>query len=521
MHQELFNSQSSTPKTDTKNVAGGKAYKLDSQVALAKYVCTGTFHDTYQSSADEQLDKVHALCKECDPEFIAKLAVYGRQHGQMKDTPAFLVAYLAQTNIELCKKVFSKVIDNPKMLRNFVQVLRSGVVGRKSLGSAPRNLVRGFLDSLTDEQLFRSNIGNNPSLPDIIKMVHPKPRTKEREAMYAYLLGRKPRQEADKNYLLPLVQSFEAFKKDGTKDVPNVPFQMLTALPLSSEAWKVIASRVTFTQTRMNLNTFQRHEVFNDQSLVDILAEKLSNPEEVRKSRTFPYQLLTTYLNVEAPQKIKNALQSALEIACENVPTIEGDIYVALDTSGSMSHRVTGNRGSVTTKTRYIDVAALFAAAIQRKNKNAVILPFDTVVNTNAVEINPFDSIMTNAQKLAGIRGGGTDCSVALSYLNGINAKASAVIYISDNESWRAYAGKKYAKGTGMMQEWEKFAKRNPNAKLINIDISPSDTSQTANVSNTLLVGGFSDSVFDVIAGYLRGNGDSEYWLRLINEIKL
>ena len=32
------------------------------------------------------------------------------------------------------KAVFPRVIDNGKMLRNFVQVVRSGTVGRKSFG---------------------------------------------------------------------------------------------------------------------------------------------------------------------------------------------------------------------------------------------------------------------------------------------------------------------------------------------------------------------------------------------------
>lgn len=516
----LFNSNTSTvPATDTKNASGGKAYKLSTQVALAKYAVTGTFNDTYQVGAAEQLDKVLKLCQESDPEFIAKLAVYARQHGHMKDTPAFMVAYLAKENINLCKQVFSRVIDDPKMLRNFVQVLRSGVVGRKSLGTAPKKLVQGFLNGLTDEQLFKADVGNTPSLPDIIKMMHPKPANKEREALYAYLIGKEPK-KADKDYLLPLATQFEAFKKGDTLELPNVPFQMLTALPLTKADWTKIAERASWTQTRMNLNTFARHGVFENPAMIDMVAARLANADLVRKSRVFPYQLFTTFMNVsEVDQKIKNALQAAAEISLENVPAIDGEIYIALDTSGSMGHKITGNRGSATTKTRYIDVASLIVAAICRKNKNAVVVPFDTEVRK--VDINPFDSVMTNAQKLADLKGGGTDCSVSLAHLNKIKAKGSAVIYVSDNESWRAYTGKKYKGGTGMMQEWETFAKRNPGSKLVNIDITPSDTTQVATTPNTLLVAGFSDFVFDVVADYFRGNTTDEHWLGMINEIKL
>jgi len=283
----LFNSNTSNvPATDTKNASGGKAYKLSTQVALAKYAVTGTFNDTYQVGAAEQLDKVLKLCQESDPEFIAKLAVYARQHGHMKDTPAFMVAYLAKENINLCKQVFSRVIDDPKMLRNFVQVLRSGVVGRKSLGTAPKKLVQGFLNGLTDEQLFKADVGNTPSLPDIIKMMHPKPANKEREALYAYLIGKEPK-KADKDYLLPLATQFEAFKKGDTKELPNVPFQMLTALSLTKEDWTKIAERASWTQTRMNLNTFARHGVFENPAMIDMIAARLSNADLIRKSLVY------------------------------------------------------------------------------------------------------------------------------------------------------------------------------------------------------------------------------------------
>src|SRR5687767_2878771 len=91
---------------------------------------------------------------------------------------------------ELLNIVFPRVIDNAKMLRNFVQIMRSGVVGRKSLGSAPKRLVREWLDARNPETLFKSNVGQDPSLSDIVKMVHPKPKDETREALFGYFIGR-------------------------------------------------------------------------------------------------------------------------------------------------------------------------------------------------------------------------------------------------------------------------------------------------------------------------------------------
>lgn len=58
------------------------------------------------------------------------------------DMPALLVAILAGRDAPELAPAFRRVINNGKMLRNVVQVLRSGAVGRKSLGSRPKKLVQ-------------------------------------------------------------------------------------------------------------------------------------------------------------------------------------------------------------------------------------------------------------------------------------------------------------------------------------------------------------------------------------------
>jgi 60 kDa SS-A/Ro ribonucleoprotein len=227
----------------------------------------------------------------------------------------------------------------------------------------------------------------------------------------------------------------------------------------------------------MNLNTFLRHGVFNDSKLVKSIADKLANPVMIKKSKAFPYQLFTAFQNIDAgvPNSISNALQKAAEVSVDNVPAIEGKVYVMVDVSGSMGSPATGNRvGSVSSKMRCVDVAALVASSFLRKNPdNTVIMPFDTRVHH--VKLNPLDSVMTNAATLAKFGGGGTDCSLPLAELNASKAKGDVVIYVSDNESW---ADRGYGSKTGLMAEWVEFKKRNPKAKLVCIDINPSSTSQ-------------------------------------------
>ena len=506
------------PKTDTINEAGGTAYKLSPKHALAQYAATGCFSQTFYANAGEQLEKVLELTRELDAEFVAKTAIYAREKGFMKDMPALLVAVLSTKDKAIFQKTFPRVIDNGKMLRNFVQIMRSGAVGRKSLGSLPKRMVREWFENRQPEQIFKQSIGQSPSFADVLKMVHPKPADTEREALYGWFVGR----DIDADKLPAIVKAFEKFKDGDAAEVPNVPFQMLTALPLSSEVWTQIARNAAWQMTRINLNTFQRHGVFRNAETVEIIADRLRDREAIKRAKVFPYQLLMAYKmaesNKEIPRQITEALQDAMEIATENVPNIAGKIYVCPDVSGSMSSAVTGYRQGATTDMRCIDVAGLVASAILRKNPTAEILPFENnVVN---IALNPRDSVMTNADKLAKIGGGGTNCSAPLQQLNRAKSQGDLVIYVSDNESW-IDSNRAWNRGTETLAQWNEFKSRNAQAKLVLLDIQPNAYTQASERADILNVGGFSDQVFNLITEFANGNLKADHWVGVIEKVEL
>src|SRR6185436_18276460 len=237
--------------------------------------------------------------------------------------------------------------------------LRSGVVGRKSLGTAPKRLVRDWLSSRNEDALFSSSAGQSPSLADIVKMVHPKPAGAQREAFYGYMLGR----SYDANALPKLVMQFERFKAGQDLELPDLPFMLLSALPLSRKDWVGIAKNASWQTTRMNLNTFARHGVFEEDTLSGLIAARLRDAGEIKRARVFPYQLLTAYQNCDAavPQEVRDALQDAMELAIANVPSIAGRVVVCPDVSGSMQSPATGYREGASSSIRCIDVAALVA----------------------------------------------------------------------------------------------------------------------------------------------------------------
>ncbi len=500
------------PPVDTVNQAGGAAYTYGPEAKLAQLAATGTLADGFYLKAETQLADVVLAAKDVDPEWVAKCAVYSRRSGAMKDMPALLAAYLTMADPDLSVRVFKRVIDNGRMLRTFVQIMRSGQVGRASLGSRPKRLVREWLEQASMAQLMQAATGNDPSLADIVKMVHPAPASAERRAFYGWLIG-KPYDVA----ALPAeIAAIEAWKRSPTSELPAVPFEWLTAFPLSPEQWGALAGRMGWQALRMNLNTLARHGAFGVAGVTEAVTARLSDPASIARVKPMPYQLMVALDQVGdgVPLAVQAALESALEASLAGVPKLAGQVVVCPDVSGSMSSPATGYRKGATSKVRCIDIAALVAAAVLRQNRDARVIPFE--VDVVKLKLDPHARVAVNAAKLAGVGGGGTNVSAPLALLNKERARVDTVVIVSDNESWvdRSRHG-----ATATMNEWNKLKARNPGAKLICIDIQPYGSTQAKDRADIMNVGGFTDAVFDAMARF--ASGQSRDWVEIVRNTEV
>lgn len=533
MNKNIFKSAATqVAPANTVNEAGGKAYKLSNEEALAQLVATGCFNNTFYSNGAAMLDQVISLAKTVDVTFLAKLTIYARKQAFMKDSPAVLLAVLSARHPWSFRLVAPLVLDNMKMVRNFVEVIRSGKVGRKSLGSEPRKAIQRVFNKMTDEQLFLQSIGKSPSIQDVIKLAHVPARTPSRDQLFKYLLGF-PVDKYNLKLLPQVVQDFEAFKKDQTLPVPAVDFQMLSALNLTDQHWTDIGKKMNWHTLRMNLNTLARHNCMSDQTLVQSVCAKIADRQTIQKVKVFPYQLFATYLNTasntDIPRNIKDAVQDALDISVENVPKLNVDkLFICLDVSGSMGSPVTGNRGTATTNVRCADVAAIFAASFVKSNTqipDIQVIAFDT--SARSMGFNTRDSLATIAQNI-NLPGGGTDCSIAMKFImdNGKIKKSDniAVVYVSDNESWADFNNSGYrpyyrtSSGTGTAELWNTVKRSAKTAKMVLIDIQPSTSTQAQTDKDVLNVGGFSDAVFDVVSKFINTQMN---WADIIQQIRL
>ena len=439
----------------------------------------------------------------------------------MKDMPAVLLASLAGSNRisarEALKAAFPLVIDNGKMVRNFVQAIRSGQFGRRGLGTSVKKLVAGFVRSRSPVQLLKDSIGNDPSLVDVIRLAHPRPVNEEQNAAFKFFLGLNPEEG-----LHPVYKDLRAVVQGQPVRInPMIPWELLVSCKLTDGQWKEIARMMGWHALRMNLNTLQRHGVLQDAEMVEMVAGRLGDPEELGKARVMPYQIMTAYQNLgdEVPTAIRSALHRALDAAVPRKLKLPGLTALCVDVSGSMSSPVTGHRKGATTKTKCVDVAALIAGVICKSNPDAMVVPFDT--QAHPFRYVPEDSVLTNAQRLAEYGGGGTACVVALQEIltrcrSGKSPWPETIIYVSDNQSWADFDTQR-GWGTRTM---ELFLAHFPQkTRLVLIDLQPYTTTQASSMPGRVLnVGGFNDSVFEVIRAFTEGK---KSWVQVIKAVSL
>lgn len=523
-NKSLFSSaQSLLPRADTWNEEGARAYQLSPKHELAQLAATGCFGDTFYAGAQAQLERLRSLVEQVDEDlFLAKLAVYSRERAMLKDMPAALLLELSRRDLELFHAVFDRVVDNGRVLRSLFQMLRSGWFGRKSLSSSVQRAFRRWLNESSVSRLLAASIGNDPSLRDVLRLARPTPKDNARRALFGWLTDRPVEHwaPATADDLPVEVRALKAYREAATEEAQvailsesHFRWDLVADAARGPLTWKAIARQMGAQALRMNLNTLRRHGVFDDAALVDHLAARLADPDEIRSSRQFPYQYLAAYLNAEAdiPSVLRDALGKAAEIACGNVPALPGPVVIGLDVSGSMQMPITGDRGlGSTSRVRCADVAALFAAAILRQNPDSLVVPFDDRAHRAALD--PHDTILSLAARLAEYGGGGTDCSLPLreATTSHPDRKFAGCVLVSDNESW---IGEGRHGSTAVMTEWHAFVQNQRrlhgsdfnDAKLVCIDLQSYGTTQAPERSDILNVGGFSDAVFTVVASFLGG----------------
>ena len=464
-------------KVDNKtcNLAGGKAMKMNAPQELLHAVLSTFLENKYYESGDERLERIVQLIPQCKPEYVAKLAYVARYEFNLRSVPIVLLGELSKIHKgdSLVMKAIEKTIGRVDDMTELVSYLDC-----KLPKQVKRGLRRAIL-KFSPYQLAKYR-GENKGvkLVDVFNMVHPNPKFATEEQAYAWA-------DLIKGKLKSTGQTWEAVisaSKDKKKDWENL----------------ILEGKLGYMALLRNLNNLIKADV--SEKVLAKAIEKLTDREEVKKSKQLPFRFVTAYENVTDNRELKDAISIAMDYAVDNTPQLEGRTLIAVDGSGSMG-------GDPIRK------ASIFGATLLKANSMADLIIYDTDVQEYPISSRiPVIDIAQGIEDSA--EAGGTETALVFKYALTKGKNYSRIIIISDNESWV----EGYWSGSSSVQEqyknYKKITKTDP--FVYAIDIEGYGTKDVGGEKVTHLTG-WSARLLDFVGLYERGSSMVDY----INSIEL
>lgn len=407
-----FNASAQTA-TRTVNLAGGEAFVESPELEFASLVLTSMVSDQFYRPAEAGLSRMSELLDAVPPLFAAKAAVYARHEHGLRSISHVIAGELAMRvrGEQWTRPFYERVVRRPDDITEILSYVIT-CHGRRPLPNALKDGLARSFGRFDAYQLAKYRAQDKTlSLVDAVNLLHPVPTDRNREALAALV-----RDE------LRSTETWEAqISAAGEED---------DVLEAKADAWAgLVASRqIGYFALLRNL----RNIIQQAPDAVPGACEMLVDAELIRRSLVLPFRFQTAAAELgEIPgsKPVLEAISRAAELSLDNVPVFPGRTLVVVDGSGSMATAKVG-RG----KTLVADVAALFAAAIYKRN-DADLMIFSTTAQYANV---PPDSGMLGL--FAGIRqvmsGGGTDFKPIF---EAATQPYDRVVILSDMQGWVGY----------------------------------------------------------------------------------
>jgi hypothetical protein len=136
----------------------------------------------------------------------------------------------------------------------------------------------------------------------------------------------------------------------------------------TKEKWTFAAQRMGIMAVVRNLRNFDEAGLKTGDSIVTEISGRLTNEEQIAKSRMFPFRFFTAHLQLKSVTWAAG-LEVALQHSLQNLPELPGRTLILVDTSGSMQQKL-----SAKSEMSYAQAAALFGCALKIKNPDGVNL---------------------------------------------------------------------------------------------------------------------------------------------------
>ncbi|TYK45132.1 TROVE domain-containing protein [Actinomadura decatromicini] len=369
-------------------------------LAVANMVGEDNFYEKAVDRDARFRDLVHQVAVD-DVEWMSEFLPWLRSEANMRSAPvvaaleavrARLAAGLSGGNRQLVANVLQRADEPGEALAYW-----TSTYGR----AVPKPVKRGIADAVQRLYNERSLLKYDTATKgfrfgDVIDLVHPAPAADKpwQGALFEHALDR--RHGRDSEPALPMLLARETLMAvpvaerrgvllaaDGPERLraAGITWEALAGWlqgPMDSAAWEAVIPSMGYMALLRNLRNFDEAGVSDE--VAERVAARLADPDEVARSRQFPFRFFSAYL--AAPSlRWGHALDKALTAATANVPAFLGRTLVLVDTSASMSSVGVSERSKMT----YAQMAALFGVALAARGNDVDLHGFATGTFRHAV----------------------------------------------------------------------------------------------------------------------------------------
>ena len=394
---------------------GGQGYAYDAKselhlLAVTNLVSEDTFYEQAKQRDDRYVQLIHLVALE-DPKWVFEMLTWLRTEANMRSAAIVGAAEFVKARLDVNSKDtfgaaqtgtgvgFSRAVVNAVLQRadepgEMIAYWQSKY-GRKM----PIALKRGIADAIerlyTEYSLLKYDTDSKAvRFADVIELVNPRYQNKAygtwRDDLYKFAIDRRHGRKIDMLDLRKTTELGMIFANHTLRWRVNVQgayadlldpenlkaagFTWQDALSLAGnrvekkKLWEAVIPVMAYEALLKNLRNFD--EANASDKVAQAVAAKLSDPEQVARSRQLPMRFLSAYR--AAPSlRWSYPLEQALNLSLANVPQVRGNTLILVDTSRSMNDSFSKDG----TLMRW-DAAALFGLALASRCTSADVVSF-------------------------------------------------------------------------------------------------------------------------------------------------
>jgi hypothetical protein len=501
--------EKTTQKTEM--LAGGQGFKMTPEMELYASVCASVLTPQYYTpNTNDQINKIKTLIRKVDPVFVAQLAVYTREQMYLRTIPMVLTVELAKCHKgdnllrRLAGRVIQRADEITELLAYYVKAnnlqskfmeSKSGHNVEKKIYKLSNQLRKGIADAFfkfDEYQFAKYNRAGEIKLRDALFLTHPKPRTDAQKLLFEKI--------AQDNLSTPYTWETQ-LSKAGQKGQDK------------KSVWEelILSGRMNYMALIRNLRNFLDTGVSD--VVLNKVADRIADPNEVRKSKQLPFRFLSAYRSIGGGPSMRSwygedvltsndslftpiileSLEKAVKVSIENIPMLMNqDVLIAADVSGSMQTTI-----SEKSTIQNYDIGLLLGMLVQSKTNNSVLGMFgDNWKPLTDVKVHNTLAATNEIHGREGEVGYQTRGYKVLDWAINQKRVFSRILFFTDGQMYG------YSNDLKTIdQKWKKYKSTvNPDAKLYLFNLgSYGQTPIDLKTNDTNIITGWSDKIFTIM----------------------